>query len=171
MGHMPATAPPAPLVTERLVLRPRHAGEASVYRQLWTERDPRVPQHRQIDAEGRPSVADVASSTERGEQPGLLAVVRRLDTDVIGYCGLVFEADQVAGEAALAFELLKSAHGHGYATEAARAVVTWAAAAGYQRLWADVWDWNAASRRVLDSSASSRQVAGRPRHCSVSRCS
>ena len=38
----------------------------------------------------------------------------------------------------------------GYATEAGRAVVTWAGEAGYRRLWAAVWDWNVASRRVLE---------------------
>jgi [ribosomal protein S5]-alanine N-acetyltransferase len=29
-------------------------------------------------------------------------------------------------------------------------VVTWATEAGYRRLWAGVWDWNVASRRVLE---------------------
>jgi RimJ/RimL family protein N-acetyltransferase len=29
-------------------------------------------------------------------------------------------------------------------------VVTWADEAGYRRLWAGVWDWNVASRRVLE---------------------
>jgi len=29
-------------------------------------------------------------------------------------------------------------------------VVTWVSEAGYQRLWAGVRDWNAASRRVLE---------------------
>jgi [ribosomal protein S5]-alanine N-acetyltransferase len=46
--------------------------------------------------------------------------------------------------------LLRAAHGCGYATEAGRAVVTWASEAGYRRLWAGVWDWNVASRRVLE---------------------
>jgi RimJ/RimL family protein N-acetyltransferase len=41
------------------------------------------------------------------------------------------------------------AHGRGYATEAGRAVVTWAREAGFPRLWAGVWSWNVASRRVL----------------------
>jgi RimJ/RimL family protein N-acetyltransferase len=50
----------------------------------------------------------------------------------------------------LAYELLRAAHGLGYATEAGRAVVTWASEAGYRRLWAGVWDWNVASRRVLE---------------------
>ena len=29
------------------------------------------------------------------------------------------------------------------------AVLRWATTAGYRRLWATVWDWNTASRRVL----------------------
>jgi RimJ/RimL family protein N-acetyltransferase len=29
-------------------------------------------------------------------------------------------------------------------------VATWAREAGYPRLWAGVWDWNTASRRVLE---------------------
>lgn len=29
-------------------------------------------------------------------------------------------------------------------------MVTWASEAGYRRLRAGVWDWNVASRRVLD---------------------
>jgi RimJ/RimL family protein N-acetyltransferase len=50
----------------------------------------------------------------------------------------------------LIYELLRAAHGYGYATEAGRAVVTWAGEAGYARLWATVRDWNVASRRVLE---------------------
>ncbi|GIF02387.1 GNAT family N-acetyltransferase [Paractinoplanes rishiriensis] len=29
------------------------------------------------------------------------------------------------------------------------AVLDWARSSGYERLWATVWDWNTASRRVL----------------------
>ena len=36
-----------------------------------------------------------------------------------------------------------------YAAEAARAVVEQARAQGHHRLWATVWDWNTASRRLL----------------------
>ena len=49
----------------------------------------------------------------------------------------------------LAFELLRRSWGRGYATEAASAVLSAARAAGRPRLAADVWDWNAPSRRVL----------------------
>jgi RimJ/RimL family protein N-acetyltransferase len=37
----------------------------------------------------------------------------------------------------------------GYATEASLAVLDWARSFGYKRLWATVWEWNTASRRVL----------------------
>ena len=67
-----------------------------------------------------------------------------------GYRGLVFHGNGAADEPELAYELLREAHGSGYATEAAEAVVAWADAAGYSRLWATVRDWNTASRRVLD---------------------
>lgn len=92
---------------------------------------------------------DIAAQIASQEQQGLLAVVRRVDDDVIGYCGLYVDPDLPPGDASLAFELLRRAHGHGYATEAGQAIVTWAAQAGYMRLWATVWDWNLASRRVL----------------------
>jgi RimJ/RimL family protein N-acetyltransferase len=139
------------LETDRLILRHRRVDEAAVYRQLWTERDPRVPPHRQIDPEGRPTVQDIAAQI-RAEQsgPGILAVERKGAADVIGYCGLVFHGNGSPDEPELVYELLRAAHGCGYATEAGRAVVTWASEAGYGRLWATVRDWNAASRRVLE---------------------
>jgi [ribosomal protein S5]-alanine N-acetyltransferase len=141
------------LETERLILRRRQAAEAALYRQLWTERDPRVPAHRRISAEGRPTVEDIAAwiRAEPAEPgPGMLAVERKGTADVIGYCGLTIHGNGSPDEPELAYELMRAAHGCGYATEAGRAVVTWASQAGYRRLWAGVWDWNVASRRVLD---------------------
>jgi [ribosomal protein S5]-alanine N-acetyltransferase len=141
------------LETDRLILRHRRAEEAGIYRQLWTERDPRVPAQRRIDPEGRPTVDDIAAQirAEREEsRPGILAVARSDAADVIGYCGLIFHGNGSPDEPELAYELLRAAHGWGYATEAGRAVVTWASEAGYERLWAMVRDWNVASRRVLE---------------------
>ena len=141
------------LETDRLILRHRRVGEAAVYRQLWTERDLRVPPHRRINSEGRPTVEDIAAQmrAERGEPgPGILAVERKGTADVIGYCGLTIEGNGSLDEPELAYELLRAAHGCGYATEAGQAVVTWAGEVGYRRLWAGVWNWNAASRRVLE---------------------
>jgi len=79
------------LETSRLLLRPWRVAEAVVQRELWTERDPQVPQHRRIDADGNPTVANLEESI-RTNQPssiGLLAVERRGAGDVIGYCGLI----------------------------------------------------------------------------------
>ena len=139
------------LETDRLILRHSRVGDAAVFRQLWTERDPRVPPHRQINSEGRPTVEDVAAQirADRGPGPGLLAVERKSTADVIGYCGLTVYGNGSPDEPELAYELLRAAHGCGYATEAGRAMVAWASEAGYRRLWAGVWDWNVASRRVL----------------------
>jgi [ribosomal protein S5]-alanine N-acetyltransferase len=139
------------LETGRLLLRPWRVAEAVVLRELWTERDPRVPPHRRIDADGHPTVADLEDSI-RTNQPssiGLLAVERKAAHDVIGYCGLIDSGRGSDGEAELAFELLRRVWRRGYATEASSAVLDWARSSGYERLWATVWDWNTASRRVL----------------------
>lgn len=136
------------LETDRLILRCRSVDEAGVYRRLWMERDPRVPARRRLDAEGRPIVEDIASEIRREREeprPGVLAVERKSAEDVIGYCGLVFHGNGAPDEPELAYELLRRAHGFGYATEAGGAVVTWATEAGYERLWATVRAWNIAS--------------------------
>jgi [ribosomal protein S5]-alanine N-acetyltransferase len=141
------------LETDRLILRDRRVDDAPIYRQLWTERDPRVPLHRQIDLEGRPTVEDIAAQIRAEPMesgPLILAVERKGTADVIGYCGLTIHGNALPDEPELAYELLRAVHGCGYATEAGRAVVTWAGEAGYRRLWAGVWDWNVASRRVLE---------------------
>lgn len=149
---MPAGPAPTTLETSRLVLRPRREEEADVYRRLWTERDPRVPDHRRVDPSGRPSVEDIARRLRAEREAsglGLLAVVRKDGGDVIGYCGLVPAGNGSPEEPELAFELLRTAQGRGYATEAGQAVVAWADQAGHGRLWAGVRVWNHASLRVL----------------------
>ncbi len=142
----------AVLETPRLLLRPWRVAEAVVQHELWTERDPRVPPHRRIDADGRPTVADLEESIRSNNQPasyGLLAVERKAEGDVIGYCGLTVSGAGAVGEPELAFELLRRVWGHGYATEASWSVLDWARSSGCERVWATVWDWNTASRRVL----------------------
>jgi ribosomal-protein-alanine N-acetyltransferase len=139
------------LETCRLLLRPWRVAEAVVQRELWAERDPRVPPHRRIDADGHPTVEELENSI-RANQPssiGLLAVERKATGDVIGYCGLIDGERGAEGEPELAFELLRRVWHQGYATEASMAILDWARSSGYERLWATVWEWNTASRRVL----------------------
>ncbi|WP_159622477.1 GNAT family N-acetyltransferase [Ruania rhizosphaerae] len=141
------------ITTERLILRRQRVDDASVFRRLWTERDPRVPAHRRLSPDGRPGIADIeaqirATATTDAQQR-LLAVVRKDGGDAIGYCGLLMD-EGAPEDPELAFELLQAVHNRGYATEAAQAVVAWASGSGYRRLRATVWDWNVASRRVLE---------------------
>jgi len=138
------------LETDRLVLRPWRVAEAVIQRQMWAERDPRVPPHRRIDASGNPTVADFEEAILADQPPsvGLLAVERKAAGDVIGYCGLI-DGGHGAQEPELAFEFLRRFWGEGYATDASWAVLDWARSSGHERLWATVWDWNTASRRVL----------------------
>lgn len=143
---------PAELTTERLRLRRWLVSDAEEYRGLWIERDPRAV-HR-IDAEGRPTVEEIRGWLGRNPlaaEPGLgLLPIERHDTgEFIGYCGLIIGQGSF-DEPELAYELARRAHGHGYATEAARAVVEAAARTGRRRLWATVREWNMASFRVLE---------------------
>jgi ribosomal-protein-alanine N-acetyltransferase len=110
-----------------------------------------VPPHRRIDLNGRPTVADLQDwiRTNQPSSIGLLAVERKADRDLIGYCGLIDSGRGSDGEPELAFELLRRVWRQGYATEASLAVLGWAKSCGYERLWATVWEWNTASRRVL----------------------
>jgi ribosomal-protein-alanine N-acetyltransferase len=111
-----------------------------------------VPPHRRIDADGRPSLDEIEDRIRRSEPSvslGLLAIQRKDTGDVIGYCGLIANTHGQEGEPELAFELLRRVWRHGYATEAAWAVLGWATASGHTRLWATVREWNVASRRVL----------------------
>jgi ribosomal-protein-alanine N-acetyltransferase len=150
-GRIAVVTPGVLLETDRLLLRPWRVAEAAIQRELWTERDPRVPPHRRIDADGQPTVEQLENwiRTSQPSSLGLLAVERKATGDVIGYCGLVDGPRVPEGEPELAFELFRRVWRQGYATEASLAVLDWARSSGYRRLWATVWDWNAASRRVL----------------------
>lgn len=144
--------PEVTLGTPRLLLRPWRVSDAALQRQLWTERDPRVPPHRRIDAAGSPTLQDIESGIRAGRQeppPGLLAAERKDTAAVIGYCGLIPNTYGRPDEPELAYEFLRDSWGHGFATEAGAAVVEAARATGYARLWATVRAWNVASFRVL----------------------
>lgn len=145
-----APDPGVVLETDRLLLRPWRVTEAAIQREMWAERDPRVPAHRRIGADGHPTVADFEDGirTIHPSLTRLLAAERKASRDVIGYCGLT-DSGRGPDEPELAFELLRRFWGQGYATEASWAVLDWARSSGCPRVWASVWDWNVASRRVL----------------------
>ena len=143
---------PAELITERLYLRRWLPPDAEHYRGLWSERDYRAL--RRLDAEGRPTVEEFRRrliENPLGSEPGLgLLPIELRDTgEFVGYCGLIVGSGTF-DEPEIAYELARQHQGHGYATEAAHAVVEAAARTGRRRLWATVRAWNSASFRVLD---------------------
>ena len=152
MNQRPVTAGEVVLDTDRLLLRRWHVSDAALQRELWIERDPRVPPHRRIASDGRPTLKDLEDRVRRGDpdaSQGLLAAERRDSGKVIGYCGLLPNDYGQDGEPELAYEFLRAAWGQGFATEASVAVLGWAKESSYRRLWATVREWNTASRRVM----------------------
>lgn len=132
------------LQTERLILRPWTVNDAEDLRALHAERGdgtPAIEDTRELIARALAATSDTGIA--------LLPVCRRDGGDFIGYCGLIVGRASIE-EPEIAYELLRRAHGLGYATEAARAVLDAAAATGRTRLWSTVRAWNAASFRVLE---------------------
>ena len=126
------------------MLSPWAASDVDDYRGLVSERGDGAPTME--DARGR-IASQLAATADTGI--ALLVVRRREEQDFIGYCGLIIGRSTL-DEPEIAFELYRRAHGCGYATEAARAVVDAASVAGWRRLWATVGTWNAPSLRVLE---------------------
>jgi RimJ/RimL family protein N-acetyltransferase len=146
------TSMPVELTTDRLRLRRLHEEDSQTVRDLWLERDPRVP--RRIDRVGRPSVEEIreriADQLIESDRSGLalLVIERHSGPGLLGYCGLTVGAGSHA-EPEIAFELFKAHHGYGFATEAGSAVVDAARVTGRSRLWATVREWNTPSFQVL----------------------
>uniref|UniRef100_A0AAU1LUU6 GNAT family N-acetyltransferase n=1 Tax=Streptomyces sp. NBC_00148 TaxID=2903626 RepID=A0AAU1LUU6_9ACTN len=135
---------PFHLETERLILRPWAESDAADFCELLAER-----------GDGKPTVEHIRGAiTKLLAATGttgiaLLPVQRREEGDFIGYCGLIIGRSTLE-EPEIAYELFQHAHGRGYATEAAGAVLDAAVATGRKRLWSTVGTWNTPSLRVLE---------------------
>jgi RimJ/RimL family protein N-acetyltransferase len=142
------------LETDRLSLRLREADDAAGYLELLGEHEEATT----ISvADARRHLADQHRQA-RVSGIGFLAIERRTEGDLIGYSGLLV-GRATFDEPEIAYELLRRVHGHGYATEAARAVVDAAMATGRRRLWATVRAGNVPSFRVLE------KIGFRRDHC------
>ncbi|AJE40636.1 GNAT family N-acetyltransferase [Streptomyces nodosus] len=132
------------LETERLILRPWAESDAAEFCALLSERGKGKPTVEHI----RASIAELLTATET-TGIALLPIQRRAEGDFIGYCGLIIGRSTLE-EPEIAYELFQRVHGHGYATEAAGAVLDAAVATGRKRLWSTVGTWNTPSLRVLE---------------------
>lgn len=132
------------LETGRLTMRSWAETDADDYCALVAERDDGVLT---VEAARERIASLLAASAETGI--ALLPICRRVEGDFIGYCGLIIGRATLE-EPEIAYELFRRVHGHGYATEAARAVLDAAIATGRKRLWSTVGVWNTPSLRVLE---------------------
>ena len=136
---------PLRLETERLVLTPEVESDAPWFAGALTTRG--IGTFTVDDARERIAAMAVVVDTLG---IGALVLRRRDDDEALGYCQAIVVGRGTVDEPEIAYELLPSAHGHGYATEAARAVLDAAFATGRTRIWSTVRPWNAPSLRVLD---------------------
>lgn len=138
------------VTTERLLLRPFALADLDLLAEL--DGDPDV---RRFLADGRPVPRTVV---EHVTLPGMLETYRRQP----GFgCRAVFAGAEFqgwvellpedgAGEASIGWRFLPRAWGHGYATEAARALLDLAFGLGVRRVTATTMSVNSASRRVME---------------------
>jgi RimJ/RimL family protein N-acetyltransferase len=130
--------------TERLVLTPEEPSDAEWFAELLNSR-----------GTGTFTVADaldrIAVMTKTIETTGIGALVlrKRPDGEALGYTAIVVGRSSL-DEPELAYELLPQAQGHGYATEAARALLDAAFGTGRRRIWATIGSLNAPSLRVAE---------------------
>jgi len=139
------------LLTPRLRLTVLGVADAPAMRGIWAERPGEAAL---TPAQARDRVSQRVTECEL---TGIHCFALRLhgSAGVFGYCGLVTGRTGL-DEPELAYELLPHMHNHGYATEAASAVIPAAAATGRSRLWSTVRAWNTPSLRVLAKNGFTR---------------
>ena len=134
---------PTRIETERLVMTPQHLGDAAWLAELFTARGGGVVSIKA--ATGR-----IVTMQRVVEEQGIGARVLRAKPDgaPLGYCAILVGRGTL-DEPELAYELLPTAQGHGYATEGSRALLDAAFHSGRSRIWSTVRAWNEPSFRVL----------------------
>ena len=137
--------------TDRLYLRPWVVGDAD---DLYTlAKDPEVgpsagwPAHQNAE-ESRRIILNVLAV------PETYAIIRKEDAKLIGSIGLKFGEDSTSeaqDEPELGYWIGKDFWGRGYATEAAKAMITWAFTECHARaVWCCHYEGNERSRRVIE---------------------
>jgi len=149
--------PVVPVITQRLILRDFVDADWPAVHAM--RADPAVARsmdfHPETPAQSRAWLTSIIASNQ--EQPRTaynLAIVKRADSNVIGWIGIGSSSRHPGeGELGFGYMLHRSAWGHGYATEAARAIVgVGFTVLGGRRISAWCYADNGASARVLAKS-------------------
>ncbi|MEY2422533.1 MAG: hypothetical protein QOI95_2600 [Acidimicrobiaceae bacterium] len=130
--------------TERLILTPEEPSDAEWFTEVLNARG--TSTFTVADALDR---IDVMTKTIETTGIGALVLRKRPDGEALGYTAIVVGRSSL-DEPELAYELLPRAQGHGYATEAAQALLDAAFDTGRRRIWATIGSRNAPSLRVAE---------------------
>jgi RimJ/RimL family protein N-acetyltransferase len=156
---------PLPLQTERLVIRPYREDDATALHEVFGS--PEV-----MKWTPSPASKDVAETAQRlvrtmaftARQPpgfGLWALETKDTSEFLGQVGL-FPVEGKGPEVEVAYELAPRVWGHGYATEAARALIAYGfAEMGLRRVVALILPDNARSRNVASKCGMTLERPGR----------
>lgn len=143
---------PIVLHTPRLLLRPFALTDAPAVQRLAGEREIAantltIP-HPYPDGAAEQWIASHAEMREKDEA-NVFALILRTSAELVGTCGL--HVRQAGATAEIGYWIGRPFWGQGYATEAARAVMTYGFdVLGYHRLYAMAFSRNPASSRVLE---------------------
>ncbi len=133
--------------TERLILRTLQAQDENVFTGFFS--DPDFMQYSRAVDEINARATFLQRLSRATEYFSKLSLVEKATGNTIGYCGV--ESCELDGrrELELGYRLTKSAHGHGYATEAARAILDYYHKQGVTDIIAYTAPGNIASQSVL----------------------
>lgn len=140
--------------TKRLILRRWYPGDGPALQSILGDRDVmRFSDHGPMNVQDQATWLTLAAEqSPQGGLPGNLAICLQENATVIGYVSLSHDPERVqSGEAELGFRLAVSAWGHGYAAEAADALIRSVRGTDQiKRIVAIVDPHNTRSVRVLD---------------------
>ncbi len=143
---------PYPMRTARLTLR--LMGSADIATQVAYRSDPEVGAHQEWDLPYDPKRSDSLAEQDQRDDlaPGeWTALAIELDGEVIGE--VCTQLHQTCGVAEIGYTLARAHWGHGFATEAARALVEdLVSRVGVERVYGELDPVNVASQRVLEAA-------------------
>ena len=139
------------LKTERLVLRSWRAEDRAPFAAICADPQVMATLGPVMNRAQSDALIDRVNAMEAAHGHTFWALERREDAALIGWCGVIRgDAGPVAGKAEIGWRLASDCWGHGYASEAARATVSWLFAnLDDQAVWAITHTSNVRSRAVM----------------------